>query len=329
MPFESKAQQRLFFATNPKKAREWAKETPNMSDLPEKKHPQTNPERQPLGKVAGDGMFFQKAAQPRGGRFFRDLPGRDDATFHQKMAEAAKDDPSTKPAKPSEPAGASPAVTPGGMDSGGEEAGGGMYGTGQPKKKGAVKCAGAAPSDWDADSGLPTGFHRPAKEQPAPLEAGGERFHSSEARAPSHGAPGAKHGLVEGGSMSLRATSSSQMGKHASPQFLGTSFGIEKSAASAEEYANRASNYIGDRGSEFKKNVGIAARGAAGKADEAVKAITSSPQGSAIAALVLGKMGLGLAGGATRRVGRMFGRKPPVNAAGTVLGGVRKLITGR
>lgn len=301
-------------------------ENTNMSNAP-KKRLQPN-----LGKVAGDGMFFQKAAQPRGGRFFRDLAGRDDATFHQKMAEAAaaKDDPSAKPAKPSEPAGASPAVTPGGMATGGEEAGGGMYGTGQPKKKSPAKCASAAPSDWDADSGLPTGFHRPAKEQPEPLEAGGERFHDSEARAPSLGAPGAKHGLVEGGSMSLRATSSPQMGKHASPRFLGTSFGIEKSAASAEEYANRASDYVSARGGEFKKNVGIAARGLGGKADEAVKSITSSPQGSAIAALVLGRMGMGVMGGAARKVvGRAFKRKQPVSAAGTVLGGVRKLFTGR
>lgn len=36
MPFKSKAQQRFMFATMPKKAKEWAKETKNMKKLPNK-----------------------------------------------------------------------------------------------------------------------------------------------------------------------------------------------------------------------------------------------------------------------------------------------------
>lgn len=36
MPFKSKAQQRFMFANNPKMAKRWAKETPNMTKLPEK-----------------------------------------------------------------------------------------------------------------------------------------------------------------------------------------------------------------------------------------------------------------------------------------------------
>src|SRR5690606_16102148 len=128
MPFKSKAQQRLFFAKNPKKAKEWAKETPNMKDLPEKKHPQINPDRKPLRtKIAGDGMFFQKAAQARAGHFFRDLPGRTDGTFHEKSANALMGygADAAAPAVDMQMNVAPPPPT---------EAGGGMYGTGQPAR---------------------------------------------------------------------------------------------------------------------------------------------------------------------------------------------------
>ena len=37
MPFQSKAQQGFMFAKHPKIAKRWAKETPDMKDLPEKK----------------------------------------------------------------------------------------------------------------------------------------------------------------------------------------------------------------------------------------------------------------------------------------------------
>ena len=36
MPFKSKAQLRFMFARHPKKAKEWAKETPNIKSLPNK-----------------------------------------------------------------------------------------------------------------------------------------------------------------------------------------------------------------------------------------------------------------------------------------------------
>ena len=36
MPFKSKAQQRFMFAKHPEMAKRWAKETPNMTKLPEK-----------------------------------------------------------------------------------------------------------------------------------------------------------------------------------------------------------------------------------------------------------------------------------------------------
>lgn len=333
MPFESRAQQRLFFAKNPKKAREWAKETPNMSDLPEKKHPQQNPNRDPANtKIASDGMFFQKRAQIRGGRFFRDLSGREDGTFHQKTAMISKD--------PGEAAGDAANVSPNAMGAppdGGEEAGGGMYGTGAGRKKSGAamlrekldKTAAASPSDWDADSGLPSGFHRPTEDQPEALEAGGVRFQSSEAAAPNFGAPNQRHGVVEGGSVRTSALTPSQMGKHAAPRFLGTIYGDEKIAA-VGDYAARVGDYASQRGEEAKKSLATFGRGVANKSDELVKGITQSPTSTAIAALVLGKMGLGAMKGVGRGAARLVGRRRPApKAPGQVLGGLRKLITGR
>ena len=52
MPFQSKSQQRFMFARHPKKAKEWAKETPDMKSLPEKKHPSVNPKGRKLKKKA-------------------------------------------------------------------------------------------------------------------------------------------------------------------------------------------------------------------------------------------------------------------------------------
>jgi hypothetical protein len=36
MPFKSKAQQKYMFATMPKTAKKWVKETPNIKSLPKK-----------------------------------------------------------------------------------------------------------------------------------------------------------------------------------------------------------------------------------------------------------------------------------------------------
>lgn len=82
MPFKSKAQQRFMFATNPSKAKEWAKETPNIKALPEKKHPSVNPKGRKLDKKAtalsstfmrGFGDEITKTAGPSMGRLARAL----------------------------------------------------------------------------------------------------------------------------------------------------------------------------------------------------------------------------------------------------------------
>lgn len=298
-----------------------------MSDLPEKKHPQQNPDREPVKtELASDGMFFQKRAMARKGHFFRDMVGRDDGAFHQKRAMDELNAPEAAPST----------TGMGEAPDSGEGTSGGMYGTGRgPKKAGkpAVKTAGATPSDWDADAGLPTGFHRAAQEQPEALEAGGARFHSSEAQAPNYSSGGnQRHGVGEGGSVRSGALMPSQMGKHAAPRYLGTVYGDDEMAkfASSDEYLERAKSYAGQRGAEAKKSLSTFGRGLANKSDEVVKGITQSPTSTAIAALIAGKMGLGALKGVGRGAARMVGRrKPPATAAGNILGGVRKLITGR
>lgn len=320
----------MMFATNPDKAKEWAKETPNMKNLPEKKHPQVNRDRQPLHvKISGDGMFHKNAHQSAKGRFFEEAPGRSDARFYEKIAEA--DDLSS-----SLESGSGGADMAGGSGEPGEEMGGGMYGTGEPepmpkpkrprpslksmfniagpgKTRPAVKVASAAPSDWEADVGIATGFHRPAKEQPESLETGGERFHSSLAKTPGAGAAaGVRHGVREGGSLSLPASSTSNLGKHAVDW-------------------ESVKNYSKARLDEAKDSLSSGAGDLSETADKAIRGITHSPAGTAIAGLVglkmLGRGGRGIARGA----GRLFGRKhaPPPSLLGSVAGGLRRLVGGK
>lgn len=329
MPFASKAQQRFMYAAHPEKAKEWAKETPNMKDLPEKLHPSVNPKGHKIhGKIASDGMFFQKRAQSSKGRFFRDMAGRDDGLFHEKAAVDDMGDAAD--------GGAGATAAPmGGMDSAGDDAGGGMYGTGKPKKKpvigkGAAKTAARSPNDWDDSTGIPTGFHRPAIEQPKDLEAGGERFHSTEAKAPDFGAANEqRHGVVEGGSMHTRPTTGHQMGKHASPRFLGTSFQKSAFTSSADDYVNRGKSYASGIANQAGNSLETAGKDAVGALDRGVKGVASSPLAMTIAAgLGIKALGHG-AGAAGRGAKRLLGIKKKVNPGilERAVGGLRRLAT--
>lgn len=351
MPFRSKAQQRFMFATNPAKAKEWAKETKDIKSLPEKRHPQMNPEGKKLPGVktaSADGLFFEKRSQPEKGNFFRDMSGRDDGTFHEKSAQAnypqgviprgagvnvsppgaamfgsggGLGEAPPKVEKTEEVETSATGAPIGGSGQKGEGMGGGMYlGTG----KGVKKQAARTPSDWDADSGLPTGFHRPAEEQPEALEAGGDRFHNSQTKGPDYGVgEGISHGLVEGGSLRVKGTSGGQIGKHASPRFLGTSYGLDKTAKSWGE----------ERGSEFKRSLEKGVSGAGEAASEGVKSITRSPAASIVAAMLLAKMGLKGAKGAGRVAKKgykraRFGKQEPEvpkSLAEKLMGGARSL----
>lgn len=316
------------------------------------------------------GRFFEKGAKAAGGHFFRDYPGRSDGSFHEKTAiysyapgqipngGGAVVGPSFGTGKgkgkskakskygtgDGEPDGAGDDLKINAPPEAGEEAGGGMYGTGGGRNvplrsllnivgpgrtRPAVKVSSAAPSDWEDGEGIPTGFHRPAEKQPEPLEAGGDRFFATDAKPAAYGAgPETRHGLVEGGSMRMRSTSGPQMGKHASadPQrFLGTSFA--KTALSTED----ASDWASQRGSEFGSSLRRFGDTVASKGGEAVKSITQSPGASAVAALVAAKLGVGALRRGGRGVGRLIGRRPKAapSIAGHALGGLRKLITGR
>lgn len=274
--------------------------------------------------TSSNGMFFEKRAKPKRGRFFRDLEGRDDGTFHEKSAMLGPKAPS-QTMKITPTGGAMGGAGQGGAGMGANDTGmgGGMYGTGDGEKsddtkgreadedrlqrlldgaskgkerpakggeeddkeeKDKEKTASLVPSDWDADSGIPTGFHRPASNQPEALEPGAERFHSTDAKGPDYGVgEGLQDSLTAGRGLKMKATSGHQMGKHATPRFLGTSFAKEA--------------YVSERAGEMGSSAKRGGKSLLNKADEGVRKVTSSAPLS-IAALV----GMGL-------LGRKLGRK--------------------
>jgi hypothetical protein len=329
VPFRSKAQQRLFFAKNPEKARQWAHETKDIKSLPEKKNPQKNPKRKKLKgvKIASEGMFFGQDSSPDGGRFFRDMAGREDGSFLSKQAFGAYPT-GTIP----QGGGINVGVTGAPMTGmGGGGAGmGTSYGTGNGKRKkppavAATKTASPTPADeFDADlSTFPHGFHRPSKTQPEALEHGGERFHSSEARGSDFGTG---KGVGSDNRATVKAMANNQMGKHASVtprRFLGTSATITKEAA--------PEGYWGQRAGEFGSSLQSAGRQIASKADEGLQTITKSPVAAGLAALVLGRMGLrGLRGSknlAARGIRRIRqGPPPPPTPAASQIGGLARRV---
>ena len=192
--------------------------------------------------------------------------------------------------------------------------------------RGFGKRAAASPSDEDANSSLAVGFHRPSRDQPEALELGGERFHSTEFGVGS-GSNTQPHGLVEGGHMSVKATSSPQMGKHASARrFLGTSYGLEKTAFTASSSAGSSSgsggsttDWLKARGGEFYNSLGTAAKQVTGMSGDTVKKVTTSPAGATLAALLGGSM---LLGGGKRLAGGLFRRKvkPPASFMSRLMG---------
>lgn len=330
------------FATNPAKAKQWAKETPNMKSLPDKKHPEMNPEgkKLPAIKTAADGRFFEKRSQPFEGNFFRDMSGREDGAFYEKGAQLGSNivprggginvsPPGSQMfgagdglgGKPPKPAGTANVAIPNTPEQRGKGMGGGMYlGTG----KGVSKEAGRSPSDWDSE-GLPTGFHRPASAQPEELESGGNRFHSTDSKGPDYGVgDGIKHGLHETGRLRM-GSGGSQMGKHAAPRFLGTSYGISKEAKS----------FAGERSSEFTSSLKEGVGDIAGAAGEGLKSITKSPAASLVVAALLGRAGFRGAKGVGRVAKKgykraRYGKDVPdpeqtLTATEKMMGGARSL----
>ena len=282
------------------------------------------------------GMFFKEASQSSDGHFLRDMSGRDDALFYSKTAMNGQ------PGTRSMNMGATGAPV-GGMGSMGQGmSGGNLFGHGEgvekkkPKgdeeerlkkllaksrdKNSSEKTAGATPSDWNAGSGIPTGFHRPTKEQPEALEDGGTRFHDSTADSPEYDSTGISHGVIEGGSLHLPHGSNHQMGKHAAPRFLGTSLGIEKQA----KYINTGvESYTGDKAGKFVRSLKRGAKHVAGKADEAAEAVVGSPIAAGIATLLAARLGLRGVKGVARAI---RGKRQPTSLVGSAVGSIKKLL---
>ena len=200
---------------------------------------------------------------------------------------------------------------------------------------GAGKTAGASPTDWDADSGMATGFHRPAHEQPEALEAGAERFHSTESNSVVPASNRQRHGLFEGGAgMTVRATSSPQMGKHAGvTRFLGTSF--EKRAfmpaVQEKQDAPGAGGYVAGRANEFGDSLGKGVSSIGSALSSGVKSITKSPAAATIATILALKMGHGAGKRLVRgmRAGKAAAKVAPKATATAQAGGlIGKLMNG-
>jgi hypothetical protein len=316
-----------------------AAKTKDFKKLPTKIH-----EKDATMIKQADGMFFEKMARPQEGNFFRDMRGRDDASFHQKTAQgtgasgaqAAVNTAQSNIAGPAPQAAQSPGASSGNFGSG--------EGLGEKKKKSESerlalllssasgkdgekeskdkdeKTASAAPSDWDG-ADLATGFHRATKEQPEALEPGGERFHSSVGNGSQYRGEGSRtHGLVEGGSMRKRQGTGHQMGKHASaapPRFMGTSF--NKTAMKITEKSTWDKS-LGQAKDTAQKTLSQAGE----TAGKALDAGSKSPLAVGIAALLAAKLGMrGLKG-----VGRLAGvkRKAPASLIGRGVGAIKKVI---
>jgi hypothetical protein len=213
---------------------------------------------------------------------------------------------------------------------------------------------------WDEP--VADGFHRPAREQPEPIEHGGERFHASDA---DYGTGvGVAHSVVVPDKKS--SGTSGSLGKHAAaatPRFLGTSF--EKSALSlpsgkevgdaydkakdAGARALDAGQAFGEKAIETGKELGgkildRAARygtqaletlkgsgqGLGDKADEALDAASKHPLGAAAMLGGAGVLGAKAVGGAARGAASLLHRRKPVpkGLVARGLAGLSHLIRG-
>lgn len=223
--------------------------------------------------------FFDDRSKIAAGSFFANMPGRGTGDFHKKASESPSPSPSdgssgtSQNASPQQMA-TTPSPTP---NPGQGAAAGGLYGTGQGCAPGTKKVAGSSPSDLDYI--FPTGFHRPTKDQPEALEAGAERFHTTDAPGPDFGTG---QGISQGGTRDntfTTSTLSGQMGKHADPgQFL-------------KDRANDVANSVGSGANEIGSMAG-----------SAIESATKSPLLMTLGAGLLARKGVKGAVGAIKKV---------------------------
>jgi len=176
---------------------------------------------------------FDKEAESKG-RFFRDLPGREQGNFCKSAFLSGMSGAAGAPM--AVPANVSPQTSFG--------AGAGA----KPKMPKMPKTAGSDPTDiWDDP--IPSGMHRPTREQPDALEDGACRFLSKDGDFGT--GDGIRHGVVEGGQVQIPTKAQPQMGKHAALRYLGTSFEKQSGTLSdvgqaLREGAGKAKDWAGE-----------------------------------------------------------------------------------
>jgi hypothetical protein len=265
------------------------------------------------------GLFFEKRATSAEGRFLRDMPDRETGLFH-------------KGANTAYPPGIGAALSGsmgGSMNVGTTQGGGGMYGTGKGKKPSEPAVSTPAhpaekkafdTTQWMEEGAdpVPTGFHRPTREQPEALEFGGERFHSSEAQV-TGGVP------VPSSVIDHKATAEGlglpQMKKHANDlRFLGTSF--QKQAVDIDDIKQKASdagetikNKAGEFGSKLLHSAGEGAKDVVGAGGMALDTVASSPALALGATYLAGRKLLGGAKGVARGAANLVRGRRAATAA--------------
>ena len=127
----------------------------------------------------------------------------------------------------------------------------GAAGPAGPGDQALQKKSSITPNVWGHENELPDGYHRPASEQPEALEDGGERFFDQSASVENMGVGR----LNRHDSASSSATDTHQIGKHASPRFLGTSHGLVKQARSREDLADNYTESLKRLGSNAKESL--------------------------------------------------------------------------
>jgi hypothetical protein len=277
-----------------------------------------------------DGKFFEKRAQPKGGRFFGELGGRDTGNFHKEANSAYGPG-----------VGAAMSGQMGGSFGVGQSAtGGGMYGTGDGDKKKKLPYK-KPPADDDAqvaensvnmedgekkaevneESHTP-GQHRAAEDQPSSLESGGARFLQE-----SHGAKPVDDPLTSGLGKQRMKKSAQDL------RFLGTGFAKKAGpdlpgtvASDVRSTPGAAKDWGGRVGRSAHQGAESVWRGAKDVVSKGADTVADSKALSLTALLAGGLLAARGGGRAAKAVMKMGRRKKSVPQG--LLAKVRKKIKG-
>jgi len=289
-----------------------------------------------------NGKFFEKRAKAHGGRFLRDLPGRDDGNFY-KAADFGY----------GQGIGASTSGQMGGSFGVGATAsgGGGQYGTGTGNGKRPKLPAKNSQVAKDAVTIMPNGtgkgaekkaevqdqheghgWHRPTDEQPRALDPSGSRFLQD-----NHGATDANANVqsgLAGSRMKMRPSASPQMGKHASLRFMGTGFEKRAERGIADSLREHTRGIGGTASSVGSNVLHSANRGGAQAVDWAARTakngantIAHSPALSVLALLGGGVMALKGGKGIAKKILRL-GVKERKHVPAGLLARARRTLAG-